>query len=222
MSPVSAVQPQYGPSLLELLAPRSLRVRLAAAAFALLLVAAAIVIALRSRPEETVILLREPITFNFAYGPALHRVTQPDTLVTLRRSRDNRRLESFVVRNLLLPPYRGAVGGLLPVYAHDYMRKLRRRYSGARFVNEARTRINNGVGYQVTFRGKRDGRVLYIRHFLLVPERPEGQRRGVVLELETTFARRGTTNVEDTGARPHLKMPLRSFRFGEDREDAPK
>jgi len=214
---VSAVQPQYGPSLLELLAARPLRVRLAAAAFALVLVAAAIVIALRSRPEETVILLRKPITFNFAHGPALHRVTQPGTLVTLRRSRDGRQLESFVVRDLMLPPYRGAVGGMLPVYADGYMRKLRRRYGGARLVSESRTRINNGVGYQVTFRGQRDARVLYIRHLLLVPELPDGQRRGVVLELETTFAA-GTPNAEETGTRPQLKMPLRSFRFGEDRE----
>jgi len=221
MSPVSAVQPQYGPSLLELLAARSLRVRLAAAALTLLLVAAAIVIALRSRPNETVVLLREPTTFNFAYGPELRRVKQPDTLVSLRRLRDGRPLESFVVRDLVLPPYRGAVGGLLPVYAHDYMRKLRRHYPGASFVSESRTRINNGIGYQVTFRGKRDGRVLYIRHFLLVPDTPDGQRRGVLLELETTFAA-GTPNVDETGNRPHLKMPLRSFRFGEDREDAPK
>lgn len=217
MSPVSAVQPQYGPSLLELLAARPLRVRLAAAAFALVLVAAAIVIALRSRPEETLVLLRKPITFNFVHGPALHRVTQPGTLVKLRRSRDGRQLESFVVRDLVLPPYRGAVGGMLPVYADGYMRRLRRRYGGARFVSESRTRINNGVGYQVTFRGRRDGRVLYIRHLLLVPELPDGQRRGVVLELETTFAA-GTPNADETGTRPQLKMPLRSFRFGEDRE----
>lgn len=217
MSPVSAVQPQYGPSLFELLASRPMRVRIAAAAFALLLVVAAIVIALRSRPDETVVLLREPTTFNFAYGPGLQRVEEAGGLITLRRSRDGKPLESFVVRDLVLPPYRGAAGGMLPVYAHDYMRKLRRRYAGARFVNESRTRINNGVGYQVTFRGQRDGRVLYIRHFLLVPELPDGQRRGVVLELESTFAA-GTPNAESTGTRPQLKMPLRSFRFGEDRE----
>lgn len=221
MSPVSAVQPQYGPSLLELVAARSLRVRLAAAAFALVLVAATIVIALRSRPNETLVLLREPTTFNFVYGPALKPVQQPDTLVALRRDRDGRQLESFVVRDLVLPPYRGAVGGMLPVYAHDYMRKLRPRYPGARFISESRTRINNSVGYQVTFRGQRDGRVLYIRHILLVPESPDGQRRGVLLELETTFAA-GTPNAEATGSRPQLKLPLRSLAFGEDRADPPK
>lgn len=217
MSPVPLVQPQYGPTLLQLLSTRSRRVRIAAAAFALALVAAAIVIALRSRPNEIVVLVHKPVTFNFAYGPKMKRVQRPGTIIALRRPRVGRQLESFVVRDLVLPPYRGAVGGMLPLYADGYMRTLRERYTGARFISEARTRINNGVGYQVTFRGRRDGRVLYIRHFLLVPELPDGQRHGVVLELETTFAA-GTPNVDETGNRPELKAPLRSFRFGEDRK----
>ena len=213
----SPIQPQYGPTLLALLAPRPRHTWLAAAALAILIVAGAVVLALRSRPDETVVLVREPLTFNLAHGPALHRVARPDTLLVLRRPRVGRRLESFVVRELELPPYRGAVGGMLPVYADGYVRKLRRRHAGARLVSEGRTRINNGVGYQVTFRGQRHGRSLYIRHLLLVPELPDGQRRGVVLELETSFAA-GTPNAESTGTRPQLKMPLRSFRFGEDRE----
>lgn len=217
---MSAIQPQYGPTLPALLASRSRRVRIAAGAFAVLLVAAAVVIALRSRPDETVVLLREPVTFNFVYGPQLHRVPRPGTLVALRRMRGDLFLDSYVIRELRLPPYEGAVGGILPLYAHGYMRRLRQRYDGAQFVNESRTRINNGVGYQVTFRGVRDGRALYIRHFLLVPELPDGQRRGVVLELETTFAA-GTPNAEATGTVEPLKTSLRSFRFGEDRDAGP-
>jgi len=217
VTPTSTVQPQFGPTLPQLLARRPRRERIAAGALALLIVVGVIVIGLRSRPNEILVLMRKPITFNFAYAPALKRVTQPGALVALRRLRDGRQLESFVVRDLELPPYSGAVGGMLPIYAEGYVRRLRQRYRGARFVSEGRTRVNNGVGYQVTFRGQRDGRVLYIRHLLLVPELPDGQRRGVVLELETTFAA-GTPNVEATGTRPQLKMPLRSFRFGEDRE----
>jgi len=213
----SVVQPQYGPTLVGLLATRPRRVRLAAAALAVLIVLAAILIALRSRPNEIVVLVRKPVTFNFAHAPALERFTRPDTIVALRRRKGGRQLESFVVRDLVLPPYRGAAGGLLPVYADGYMRELRRRYGGAELVNEGRTRINNGVGYQITMRARRDGRALYLRHFLLVPELPDGQRRGVVLELETTFAA-GTPNAASTGTRAQLKTPLRSFRFGEDRE----
>lgn len=164
-------------------------------------------------------LLREPITFNFAYGPKLHSVERPGTLVALRRPRAGRFLESFVIKDLRLPPYAGAVGGILPLYSVDYMHALRERYPGASLVNEGRTRINNGVGYQMTFRGKRDGRTLYIRHFLLVPEIPDGQRHGVVIELEATYAKRGgTPSAELTGAQGPLRPALRSFRFGEDRK----
>jgi hypothetical protein len=217
MTAVSAVQPQYGPTLLQLLAPRSLRVRLAAGAFAVLLVLAAIVIGLRSVPDEQVFLLRKPITFNFAYGPKLHRVQESGTLVALRRPKHGKFLESYVIRDLRLPPYEGAVGGMMPLYAFDYMRKLRERYPGYEFVTEGRTRINNGVGYNISFRARRDGHTLYVRHLLLVPELPDGQRHGVVLELETTFAA-GTPNIDAVGNVGALKQALRSFRFGEDRK----
>jgi hypothetical protein len=163
------------------------------------------------------VLLRKPITFNFAYGPKLHKVERPGTLIALRRPHDGRFLESFVIKDLQLPAYKGAVGGMLPLYSFDYMRKVRERYPGARLVNEGKTRINNGVGYQMTFRGSREGRTLYIRHFLIVPEKPDGQRHGVQIEIETTFAA-GTPNAAEAGAIGPLRQALRSFRFGEDRK----
>lgn len=213
---MSAVQPQYGPTLLQLLAVRPRRQQVAAGAFALLLLFAAIVIALRSRPSERVVLLHKPLTFNFVYDRPLVRVKRPGTLVALREMKGDQFRESYLIRDLRLPAYKGAVGGMLPLYAHDYMRTVRRRYPGAQLVNEGRTRLNNGVGYQVTFRGQRDGRTLYIRHFLVVPEVPDGQRHGVLIELESTFAA-GTPNAESTGAVGPLRKALRSFRFGEDR-----
>jgi hypothetical protein len=217
MSAVSTVQPQYGPTLLQLLAGRPRRDRVAAAALVVLLVLAAIVIALRSRPDENVVLLREPTTFNFAYPPALKRVERPGTLIALRRTRGDVFLDSYVIKDLRLPPYEGAVGGMLPLYSFGYMRRLRERYPGARLVNEGRTRINNGVGYQMTFLGRRDGRPLFIRHFLLVPELPHGGRRGVQIELESTYAAE-TPGPAETGAVGPLRSALRSFRFGEDRK----
>ncbi|MDX6689045.1 MAG: hypothetical protein QOG15_502 [Solirubrobacteraceae bacterium] len=217
MTAVSVVQPQYGPTLLQLLAPRPLRVRVAAGVFALLLVLAAIVIGIRSVPDEQVVLLHKPITFNFAYGPKLHRVQEAGTLVALRRPKRGPFLESYVIRDLHLPPYQGAVGGMLPLYAYGYMQKLQKRYQHYEFVTEGRTRINNGVGYNISFRARRNGHTLYVRHLLLVPELPDGQRHGVVLELETTFAA-GTPNIDAVGNVGALKQALRSFRFGEDRK----
>jgi hypothetical protein len=214
---VSAVKPQYGPTLVEMLAPRSLTVRAGAATLAALLVAAVVAIGLNARPDETFVLEHEPVTFNFAYGPQLERVPLAGSLVALEHERAGLFLDSYVLRSLALPPYRGAVGGMLPIYANGYIDRLHRRYHGFEFVGEGRARINNGIGYEVTFRSKRGRRTLYGRHLLLVEEVPDGQRRGVVIELESTPAA-GTPNADEIGNHGVLKTPLRSFRFGEDRK----
>jgi hypothetical protein len=214
---VTAVKPQYGPSLVAMLAPRPLVVRVAAAVLAALLVAAVVVVALRTRADETFVLERKPITFNLVYGPQFKRVPKAGTLLALSNVRNGLFLDSYVVRELDLPPYRGAVGGMLPVYAFDYLARQRRRYPGYEFVSEGRARINNGVGYAMTFRSKRGGRTLYVKHLLLVEELPDGRRKGVVIELTSTAAA-GTPNAAEIGNHGALKMALRSFRFGEDRK----
>jgi hypothetical protein len=102
------------------------------------------------------------------------------------------------------------------VYADGYLRRLARRYSHYEFISEGRARINNAIGYEVTFRARTGSRRLYGRRYLLVAEDPEGLRRGVVLELESTPAA-GTPNADEIGNHGALKTPLRSFRFGSDR-----
>ncbi|HVF77952.1 MAG TPA: hypothetical protein VNA28_06625, partial [Solirubrobacteraceae bacterium] len=113
--------------------------------------------------------------------------------------------------------YRGAAGGMLPIYAIGYIRDIRERYTDFEPVSEGRARINNAIGYEVTFRARLGTRRLYGRHYLLVEEKPDGLRRGVVIELASTPAA-GTPTVAEIGNHGALKTPLRSFRFGEDRE----
>jgi hypothetical protein len=103
------------------------------------------------------------------------------------------------------------------VYAFAYLDRLRRRYGRFELALEGRTRINNAIGYQLVLRARRGPRTLYIRHVLLVAEAPEGLRRGVVLELESTPAA-GTPNALAIGNTGPLKQALRSFRFGTSRE----
>ncbi|MEA2154802.1 MAG: hypothetical protein QOE11_942 [Solirubrobacteraceae bacterium] len=213
---MSAVKPQYGPSLVQLLAPRPLAVRVAAGAFAALLVAAVVVVALGRRGDETFVLEHRPLTFNFAYGPQFERVSSSGAVLALRHVSGGLFLDSYVLRDLRLPPYRGAAGGMLPVYANGYIEKLRRRYRGFEFVGEGRTRVNNGIGYEVTFRFKLGTRTLYGRHLLLVEEQPDGLRHGLIIELASTAAA-GTPNADEIGNHGALKAALRSFRFGEDR-----
>lgn len=211
------IKAEYGPTLPQLLAPRHLAVRIAAAVAAIAILLAAVAIALASRPDETAVVIRQPITFNLVHGPQWTPVERAGTLVALRHeSPRGLFLDSYTVRSLTLPPYRGAASGMLPVYADGYRRALSRRYAEFELVGEGRTRINNAVGYEVTFRAMRRGRRLYARHYLLVEEQPEGQRRGVVLEIESTPSA-GTPNADEIGNHGALKTPLRSFRFGEDR-----
>lgn len=217
MRPVPVIKAEYGPTLPQLLAPRSLPVRVAAAALAALIVFGALYIVITTRPDENEILVREPITFNLIHGDEWQRVTTPGSLVSLRHERRGLFLDSYAVRDLRLPAYRGAVGGTLPVYANGYAQRLRSRYSEFEFVSEGRARINNAIGYEVTFRARSGERRLYGRHYLLVEEEPEGRRRGVVLELVSTPAA-GTPTATEIGNHGALKAPLRSFRFGEDRK----
>jgi hypothetical protein len=216
MGRVPVIKAEYGPTLPQLLAPRSLAVRIAAAALALAIVVTAVVVAIVTRPDETALLVRKPVTFNFVYGSQWARIGEPGALVALRHSEGGLFLDSFVVRPLTLPAYRGAVGGMLPIYADGYLSTVRKRYKGFELVGEGRARINNAIGYEVTFRARRGARRLYGRHYLLVEEEPDGRRHGVVLELEST-PKAGTPTADDIGNHGALKTPLRSFRFGEDR-----
>ena len=219
MRGVSVVEPQYGPSLAQLVRTLPRLAQAAVVALAALLVVGAVLLAIRTRPAETNTVVRDPATetFNLTYGPQLQRVSRPRSLFALRRERDGLFLDSYVVRSLRLPPYRGAAGGMLPVYATHYLGALRRRYGAFELAGDGRTRINNAIGYGLVLRARRDGRTLYVRHLLLVPEAPEGARRGVVIELESTPAA-GTPNAVGVGNAGPLKQAMRSFRFGTSRE----
>ena len=217
MGAVPVIKAEYGPTLPQLLAPKPLSVRIAAAVLAVLILGGAVVIAITSRADENAVLVRTPITFNFVHGDEWKRAARAGALVSLRHERNGLFLDSYAIRDLRLPAYRGAVSGMLPVYADGYVRTLAGRYPDFELVSEGRARINNAIGYEVTFRARSGTRRLYGRHYLLVEEEPDGRRHGVVLELASTPAA-GTPNVTEIGNHGALKTPLRSFRFGEERK----
>jgi hypothetical protein len=219
MASVTVLKPQYGPTLPQLVRAMPRASQAGVVALAALLIVAAVLLAVRARPDERNEIVRKAPTptFNLTYGPQLRRVSRPGALFALLRERDGLFLDSYLVRPLVLAPYRGAAGGMLPVYAVHYLQRLRRRYGPFELAADGRTRINNAIGYQLALRARRGGRTLYVRHMLLVPDKPEGARRGVVVELESTPAA-GTPNAVGIGNAGPLKQAMRSLRFGTSRE----
>lgn len=221
----SVVKPEYRPTLAELLRPLPRWARWSIIALLLLPVVAGVwLLTLGSREPETWVVVREPVAFNLAYGPRLDRVADQAAALRLEQRRGDLFVQSFTVKPLTLPAYRGTPAGALPLAASDYEADLARRFADYELVREGRTRINQNPGYEIVFRARIDGRRLYGRHILLVPAVDEdgdlaldAVREGVILELAATPVS-GTPNAQDTGNVGALKKPLRSFRFGTERE----
>lgn len=220
----SVVKPAYRPTLPELLRPLPRWARRGIIALLLLPVIAGVwLLTLGSREAETWVVIREPVAFNLAYGPRLDRVADQGAALRLEQRRDDLFVQSFTVRPLTLPAYRGTPAGAFPLYAADYEAQLERTFEDYELIREGRTRINTNPGYEIVFQATIDGRRLYGRHILLVPAVDENAdlvldpvREGVILELAATPVS-GTPNAQSTGNHGALKKPLRSFRFGTER-----
>ena len=217
----SSLRPEFGPTLGDLLAPRWRSLRrgtrraLIAATVALVVVAALGVRAGMGGEHEFV--HRDSPAFNLRWRAPLHRVAaQPGEYLRLESRRGSLFLQSYAVRRLELPAYRGDPGGEFPIYAETHIAGLARRLSGFERgcdgCGEGKARINDVSGYSINFEAKIGERTLYGRDVLLVPDE-KGARIGVVLEMRATPAAK-VAGPETVGSGGVLKLPLRSFRFG--------
>ena len=203
MSPLP-VKPEFGPTLPDLVSRRLI----AAAAAAFAVVVALVVLTGAASSGETHVVVREPLAFNLRYGEALKRVeVSPGELLRFE-GRD----QSFTVKSLSLPAYRGEAGGSLPVFAEKAMAELRHRWRDFDLSDEGRVRINEVPGYSVGFRARKDGRRVWGRSVMLVPDEP-GARDGVTIEMVAGRGA-GVSNAAEVGAVGQIKLPYRSFRFG--------
>jgi hypothetical protein len=215
--PALPVKPEHGPSLPEIVearrGPRAARVLVIAAAAALL---AAIVLVLVARGGgERLVVETDAVTFNLIEPDGLERVDpRPGELVRLEARRpDGLFLQSLVVRPLVLPDHDGQAAGVYPVVAERAILRMRDELEDFRLAEDSRTRINQVPGYTYAFSSRTDdGRRLYGRRYLLVPDAP-GERRGVELVLDGTPAA-GIPNAIGTGGQGALRTAVRSFRFG--------
>jgi hypothetical protein len=212
--PESVVRPEFGPTLPQLLRARLGVPARVTTAVALLVVAVAIVVVLASRGGEVHVIHRTPEpVFNLRYASVLHRSPpRPGVLFELVGTRGDLFLQSMTVRPLHLAPYRGAVSGDLPILAVQHAKVSRRAYPGFTVLDEGKARINDAPGYQIGFRAKREGRTIYGREVLLLPDEP-GVREGVTITVLQTNAA-GAHSIDDVGTVGAIKKPYRSFRFG--------
>lgn len=198
------VKREFGPTLPELVSPRLL----AAGAVVLAVLAGLFLLRGGASSDETPVVVEEPVAFNLRYGPALERTEASPGEQLRLRGRD----QSLTVKSLFLPAYRGEASGVLPAYAERAITDLEGRYEAFDLADEGRVRINEAPGYAVGFRAREDGRRVWGRFVMLVPDEP-GARRGVAIEM-VAGRRSGVSNPSEVGAVGQIKLPYRSFRFG--------
>jgi hypothetical protein len=215
---MSAVRPELGPTLPELLGPR-FRVLPRAARLALVGVAAVIVLAILYalfKPDSTTtrknaVIVRTPIAFNFVYRAPFHRQAPQQGEL----ARVGSKAQSFSVRPLNLPAYKGDAAGFLPLYAAEQEARMAKELPGFVWRADGRANINKQQGFEIVFQFRRsDGTLTYGRRIFLLPN--VFARQGVDLWAVAPRSP-AIVRADDVGHNGGLKTALRSFRFGTER-----
>jgi hypothetical protein len=213
--PTVPLKPQYGPTLGRLLAPRwhgaGRVVRGAVIAAGIGLLALAIGAFLTLEPAK--ISYGGAVPFHFNYRGLYRTAPAPGEYVRVQRRAYGRLEDSFAVSPLRLPPYAGGLSGELPLYASGYIDALSARYRDFVLRGEGKTRVNTVPAYNVFYTATVQGREMYGRDVLLLPEQA-GVRDGVAIEMLTapTANLQVTSPIEVAGAGV-LERPLKTFTF---------
>jgi hypothetical protein len=217
--PAVPLKGEYGPTLGELLAPRWRRA--SAAVRALWVAAVALLVAALAGAALTLasptVSHGGPVPFSFGYGGLYRTSPAPGWYAKVQRVRGGRLEDSFAVRPLTLPPYRGELGAALALYAAGYIRRLAAArvpgQSGFVLRGEGSTQIDavsTYPTYNVFYTTVVEGREMYGRNVLLLPV--AGARSGVLIAMLTTVAgNRQVTSPLDVGVKGALEEPLSTF-----------
>jgi hypothetical protein len=216
---MSVVREEFGPTLPELLGPRvralprAAQVALAAAALGVVLLAGWLV--LRSEGGRASAVVREPVAFNLTYTDAMHRVG-PRGGESLRLETVAGAPQSFAVRPLRIPAYRGDVSAELTIMSSGLIERMRATIPGFVLRSEGRINVNRQPGYQIVYQARLDGRTTYGKRVLLVvgPDPPPHEGADITMLAARSVAVPNADSVAGNGA---LKTPYRSFRFGTQR-----
>jgi hypothetical protein len=211
------VQARYGPTLPELLEPRTRGVppllRTGVPLLIAVIALAAIAYKVLKPPGGVHLVHHGQVTFNLRYTGPLHRYpVKNGELVHLEARRGDLFLYSFTVRPLSLPAYRGQASAFLPAFAAKFEATLAQRFPGFKVVAEARQRVVNEIAYAIFFSAKLGERTLTGRDVLLPLPQP-GARGGVELLMLSTPAG-GAALPASVGQSGPLSTPFHTFRFG--------
>jgi hypothetical protein len=215
---MSAVRPEFGPTLPELLGPRlralppALRLGLAAlGGFVVVAIFYALVLRGDGADAKRTVVVRSPIAFNFVYRAPFQRLSpQRGELARVGSTS-----QSFAVRDLQLPPYRGDAVGFLPLYAAQQESQMAREFPGFVWRSDGRANINQQQGFEIVFQFRRPGGSLtYGRRVLLLPSITAREGADILITAPRSPA---IVRADDVGRNGGLKTPLRSFRFGTER-----
>jgi hypothetical protein len=207
------LKPQYGPTLGKLLEPRwrsmapSARVGTIALGAGLLVLVVGVVLSLLDAGYTH----GGRMPFSFKYRALYRTAPDPGGYVKVARYSGTHIEDSYAVAPLRLTAYRGSVTGEMPLFAAGYTRALAHRFAGFRLEEEGKTRISSTLGgYDVRYSALVEGRKLYGRDVMLLPER-HGAHEGVVVEMLSSQPASASNPVASAGV---LETPLKTFSFG--------
>jgi hypothetical protein len=213
---VSAVRPEYGPTLPTLVRERlgvssRTATALVVGAVAVVAVIALLVYAIRS--EHKVVHHGEP-TFNVVTTPNVHAVdARPGELMRLAARRGRLRLTISALPFRLPGGASGWPEGLLPLYAEQHARDLDARLDHFELRDEGKAGRHEVAGYQLGYHSGPAGNEIQWRDMLMLPSE-EGARDGVLLRLRTT--RRGGAELgpKERALVEEARVTMRSLAFG--------
>jgi hypothetical protein len=210
------IKPEYGPTLGRLLSPRwhaasrlTRGVVIAALAGLLVLVVAAFLTLENAKFSHG-----GKLPFSFSYRSLYRVAPSPGGFVKIQRRRGGVLLDSYAVQPLLLPPYAGGLSAELPLYAEGYIGTLRRRYTDFVLRGEGKTRVNAVPAYNVEYTALVEGRTMWGRDVLLLPQRPAAREGVEIVMLTSPTADAQVTTPLEVASDGVLLRPLKTFTFG--------
>jgi len=211
------IKPEYQPTLGQLLAPSWHAASPVARGAVIVLLGGlmALIVATVLTLENASFTHGGSVPFSFSYR-SLYRVRpDPGGWVKVQRRGPGGRLEdSFAVEPLTLPPYGGDMSGELPLYAEGYIVGLRRRYKDFVLRGEGKTHVNTVPAYNVEYTANVEGRRMFGRDVLLLPQR-QGAREGVdIVMLTAPKANPQVTSPLEVASTGVLLRPLTTFTLG--------